>query len=94
MNDVSNAEELVRKLDKLRAEEDKYETYRRQIRLGRGVEMTRLRLRSGVFGFGWSVADEVTPMPSGMEHEFYEFLSHKQSKVGSKIAEVKKALAS
>lgn len=86
------AESLVRKLDRLNADSEKLEDFRRDLRLGRGVELARIRLRTGIFGFGWTVAEKVTPMPDGMEAEFYDFLGYKQGKVGEKIRRVRAEL--
>lgn len=87
------AEKLVRRLDELTKEADCYEDYMLDLRLGRGLETTHIRLRKGVFGFGWTTAETVTPMPPGLEAEFYEFLGNKASDVGRKIRDVKERLA-
>lgn len=89
---TSKPEELVRKMDKLKQESNRYEDWMRSLRLGRGVEMVSLRLRKGVYGFGWLSTEIVTEMPKGMEYEFYEFLQRKRSKADAKVNEIRKEL--
>lgn len=87
-----NAEELVRKKDKLTQELNRLESYRNSMRCGRRIEMIRFRFKAGVYGWGWLNESKPKTLPDGMAREFYAFLKQKSEEVGGKLRRVEELL--
>lgn len=92
-------EEAVRALDKLRKEHDRIESYRRQLRLGDGVELRDERTLKEIwwraigYAGGHLGRHKPEPMADRLQTEFYEFLGQKANRLADQINKATAELA-
>lgn len=95
---MSEAEKLVRELDKCRALVRTYDHAICRLRLGLKLDMAgeqrvkRFSWRKMVYAFGWSSC-EGEPFPVEIEGEFYEFMVGKLERERRKVEELEARVA-